>query len=72
MHYYRGAERCRWVSYLNSDETQARLGGLNIGADLYTTCFKSWNFSEAGAWNLNQRGGGEAAPAKWQVRCSRI
>ena len=28
--------------------------------------------AKAGAWNLNQRGGGEAAPAKWQVRCSRI
>ena len=30
MHYYRGAKRCRWVSYLNSDETQAMSGGLKL------------------------------------------
>ena len=30
MHYYRGAERCRWVSYLNSDATEARSGGLKL------------------------------------------
>ena len=43
MHYYRGAERCRWVSYLNSDETEAKSGGLNLCLKAFYMTFRPEN-----------------------------